>query len=214
MGSNTMFTKAMIIIPGFILTSCTQFYIKLLTNKPQIENQSSISDFLIKNKFDTCNSYYTENTLEDVNIILKEYNSYLVFDSNGNELYNSNFTCPYDYIKAIAINPDSAFTEVIPNGKMSEIIGSLKKWNGEKLEMQEIEGYKYYVIIFWQKFMGGKKGYKDRVESVLEELKNKEEVLVIKVNSDITIAPQNTRKFNPKVSLTQQNEKVFFQILN
>ncbi len=202
-----------LIILVFPFFSCTQVYLKVLTRRPEIESQKSITDFLLRNNFDTSNSYYLGGDIDLANKILKDYRSYVVFDSLGNELYNADFTCPYNYITAIASeNPDSLLSLNPSNMRIDSLLKGVKRIDGTPLDHSLLKHYRYYVLIFWQKFMGNSKGYKEKVTSVAKELSKQDNVLVMKINADIMVPTDNAAKTKFKLQLINEHQRAFFKI--
>lgn len=184
-----------------------------MTQKPEIESQKSITDFLVRNNFDTSNSYYLGGDIDLANKILKDYRSYVVFDSLGNELYNAGFTCPYNYITAIASeNPDSLLSLNPSNKRIDSLLKGVKRIDGTPLDHSLLTHYKYYVLIFWQKFMGNSKGYKEKVTSVVKELSKQDNVLVMKINADIMVPTDDAAKTKLKLQLINEHQNAFFKI--
>lgn len=209
-----MFLKTLyIVLATFLLSSCSRLYVKLMTQKPEIESPQSITEFLVRNKLDTTNSYYLGADIEGANKILKEYRSYVVFDSLGNELYNADFTCPYNYITAITSeNPDSSLHFNPGNKHIINLLEGAKRLDGTPFDPNALNHYKYYVLIFWQKFMGGSKGYKEKVTDVVQELRQQNNILVMKINADIMVPTADAAKTKFKLQLINENQNAFFKI--
>lgn len=193
--------------------SCTPLYMKLLIKTPKVESQQSISAFLVEHNFDTLNSYYMGDDINMTNRILKEHLSIVVFDSAGNQLYNLHFTCPYNNITAMGSgHPDSALM-VKPDGhNLFRLIKNAKELNGTPFDRSKLSHQKYYVVVFWQKFMGAARGYRQTVEEVEKDLSSRKDISVLKINSDIMISPANAPKPKYRVKLVKENENTFFKI--
>lgn len=184
-----------------------------MTQKPEIESQKSITDFLVRNNFDTSNAYYLGGDIDLANRILKDYHSYVVFDSLGNELYNAAFTCPYNYITAVASeNPDSLLSLHPSQLHIDSLLKGVKRIDGTALNHSFLTHYKYYVVIFWQKFMGNSKGYKEKVSSIVKELSKQDNVLVMKINADIMVPTADAAKTKFKLQLINEHQNAFFKI--
>lgn len=202
-----------IVVATLSFCSCTQLYLKVLTRKPKIESQKSITDFLVRNKFDTSNSYYLGGDIHVANEILKEHFLYNVFDSLGNQLHNENFICTFNTIASIdSKHPDSLLT-IHPNNKnIFSLVEGVKKLNGEPFDRSILTNHKYYILVFWQKFMGGRKGYKENVESIVSELSKQGNILVLKINADMMVPPADAPKTKFKMQLLDRNTKPFFKV--
>lgn len=201
------------VLATLLFSSCSGLYVKLMTGKPEIESQKSITDFLVRNNFDTSNSYYLGGDIDLANKILRDHRSYVLFDSLGNELYNADFTCPYNYITAVASeNPDSLLSLKPSHTHINSLLEGAKRIDGTPFDFGLLPPCKYYVLIFWQKFMGNSKGYKEKVASVVNELSKQDNVLVIKINTDIMVPTADVAKTRFKLQLINEHRNAFFKI--
>jgi hypothetical protein len=195
-----------------LTTSCTSIYMTMVTQKPVVESRESIAAFLQKNHFDISNAYYLDASIDSVNYILENKQIYLLFDSLGRLMYYPNNDCPYNYLNAIT-NKDKANTLYIDTDiNLSNKVKFAKNLDGSYINLNFDYPYKYYLLIFWQKFLGGKRGYKNNVEAVAKELELRKDILVMKVNTDIKIVPAQDSQRKYKLSLQQNNDTVFYKI--
>lgn len=202
-----------LIVLVFPFFSCTQVYLKVLTRKPKIESQASITDFLVRNKFDTSHSYYLGGDIHVANEILKEHFLYSVFDSLGNQLNNENFICTFNTIASInSKHPDSLLTIQPDKKNIFSLVEGVKKLNGAPFDRSVLANHKYYIVVFWQKFMGGRKGYKENVESIVRELSKQDSTLILKINADMMLPPADAPKTKFKMQLLDRDTKPFFKV--
>lgn len=178
-----------------------------MTRSPKVESPVTVKTFVEENNFKEDFLYYLDCNVQQANEILANKQVFVVYDSAGWAIANES-SCAYNnidlLIKGMQMPPSDA------KGKqLKELVNQIHSLDGSAVTLPE--GYKYYVVIYWQKFMGGKRGYKQSVQQVEQDLAARKDVLVIKVNTDIMQA-DNSKTAKYKLKLKQENDKAFFYI--
>lgn len=179
---------------GLIITfaSCKTILINKVLKDPVVETFSTIKVFQLKNNYSTENSFIIKGDTASAfeKLFLGMTVGYYVFDKNGDQVcYNGAETCHGSQFRRLLENQTDSFR--LCDTKKVNLESVLKQTydlDGNEVTLGEIEQADYYVVIYWQKFLGGKKGYREAVTWMEEEIsktKSGKKFSVIKINTDL-----------------------------
>ncbi len=182
---------SLIIIPLF-LTSCKTMMIKMMLKNPKVENTSSIKKFQQNNNYSTENSLIikadTSNAIES--LFLGMTVGYYIFDKDGNQIcYNASSTCHGEQFKQLIENKIDSFKSCRNDStSLQKVLKMTYDLNEKPVDKSQFSNSDYFVVTYWQKFLGGKRGYEDAVTWMEDEIKNNKSNLkftFIKINTDL-----------------------------
>ena len=166
--------------------------LRYIIKDPKVENTSRIKAFQEKNNFSTENSLIlkadTSNAVE--RLLFGMSTGYYIFDKDGNQVcYNGAATCQGIQFRQLLNNEIDSF-QTCKNDSISldKILDQSYDLNENSVIKNQLPISDYYVVSFWQKFMGGKNGYKETVTWMEDEIGKNKSLLkftFIKINSDM-----------------------------
>lgn len=164
----------------------------MMTKNPRVENPQSIQGFLNKHQYSTTNSFLLQSDSDQVykNLLLPILANYYVFNKYGELLcFNGNESCSGTQFRYLNTNYKDSFA-VCKNDSihLGIIIKSLVNLQLEPLDVSQIPKSDYYIVTYWSKFLGNKRGYEDGVAWMEEEIKNSSAeytITLLKVNTDL-----------------------------
>ncbi len=179
----------------FAFTSCQKILVRtLLIKTPRVETTASIKAFQERHNFSTNNTLIIDADSTDIQSKLFRglTTGYMFFDKNGNLMkYKGTETCSGTQLGDFLDN-DSLHYELAANDSLTfqKILAETYDLNGNSVSMTELEPADYYLVAYWAKFLGKKRGYKDKVGwAEAEILKNnnssKDKIAFIKINTDM-----------------------------
>jgi hypothetical protein len=166
--------------------------INAMLKDPQVETTSTIKEFQLVNKYSTENSLIikadTSNAVEK--LFLGMTVGYYIFDKEGNQVcYNGSVTCHGSQFKELLNgNIDSFKSCEDKNVTLATVLAETYDLDDAPVDKNRFPASDYYVVSYWQKFLGGKKGYEDAVTWMEEEIRNnpsKTRFTFIKINTDL-----------------------------
>ncbi|WMI69008.1 hypothetical protein [Mangrovimonas sp. YM274] len=174
------------------LFSCKTALVNLLIKNPKVENTETIKAFQQKHEYPTTNSLIL---VADTTAILKSMfkglsSGYQIFNSKGELLcYNGQSTCGGQQFMEFLNTNSTTFTPCEDkNLTLDAVLAQTYDINNQPVQREQFENTDYYIVSYWAKFMGGKRGYEDAVLWMEEELaKNTTDTSVtfIKINTDL-----------------------------
>ncbi len=181
-----------VIVTTLLIISCTTTRVKNFFKQPAVENTHSIKNFLLENNFSIENSFILKGDTSTAisNLFLGLTDGYFFFDHKGDLLcYNSLETCQGAQFKLlIGNNPDSFNICNDSKISLSKVLSQTYDFDEKPVYISNFQASEYYIVCYWQKFMGGRKGYKELVSWMEEELKLKtsgSKFTLIKINTDL-----------------------------
>lgn len=184
--------NSLIIFILFTLTSCKAIIIEMMLKDPKVENSQTIKEFQTKNNYSTENSLIikadTSNAIQ--RLFLGMTIGYYIFDKDGHQFcYNDSSTCHGEQFQELLNNKTNNFKSCKNDTvTLEKILEQTYDLNERPVEKAQFEAADYYVVTYWQKFLGGKRGYADAVSWMQEEIeKNKSSLkfTFIKINTDL-----------------------------
>jgi hypothetical protein len=183
------------ILLGFIvlnLASCKTLMMKRIFKDPKVENTQTIKDFQTKNNFSTENSLIikadTTNAIQK--LFLGMTIGYYIFDKAGNQVcYNASSTCQGYQFKQLLDNKIDSFKSCKNDtATLEKVLKETYDLEENSVEKKQFGDSDYYVVTYWQKFLGGKRGYEEAVVWMEDEIKKNKSTLkftFIKINTDL-----------------------------
>lgn len=184
--------KVVLLMMVFISSSCKTLLIKSMIKSPIVETTKTIKEFQTKNNFSTENSLIIKaDTSNDIQkLLLGMKVGYYIFDNQGNKVcYNGTSTCHGEQFNQLINNKKDSF-KVCKNDSVSlqKVLSQTYDLNEQPVSLSQFKEADYYVVSYWQKFVGGKRGYNDAVTWMEDEIKNNTSNLTftfIKINTDL-----------------------------
>lgn len=163
-----------------------------MIKSPRVENTKTINEFLVKNDFNTQNALIIKADTSNVDekLYLGMTVGYYIFNKEGNQVcYNGSSTCHGEQFSQL-INSQSDSFKVCKNGSVNleKVLSETYDLNEKSVNISQFNKADYYVVSYWQKFIGGKKGYKEAVTWMEDKIKNNKSNLkftFIKINTDL-----------------------------
>jgi hypothetical protein len=185
----------MMLIASLWLTSCKTLMMKRMFNDPKVENTATIKEFQTKNNFSTNNSLIlkadTSNAQKTLFTALNNVaNGYYVFDKQGSLIcYTGATTCSgTQFRQLLAGKIDSFQTCKEQNITLQSVIEATYDLAEKPVTLTQFKSADYYVVSYWAKFLGGRKGYKEQVswmEDLIMEHESQYKFTYIKINADM-----------------------------
>ena len=182
----------LLIIVAFNLTSCKTLMIRMILKAPKVENTKTIKDFQTKNNYSTENSLIikadTSNAIEKLYLGMTV--GYYIFDKEGNQIcYNAYSTCYGEQFSQLLDNKTDSFKSCKNDTvTLEKVLNETYDLNEKPFGKMHLENSDYYVVTYWQKFLGGKRGYEEAVTWMEDEIKKNKSTLkftFIKINTDL-----------------------------
>ena len=175
-----------------LCSSCTTMLLKMYLNDPKVENNRTIKEFQTRNNFSTENSLILQidSTQIEKSILQLMNRGFYVFDSNGNHLcYDSEETCQGFQFTKFLEDTENTFKRCASDSlSLQKILAKTNDLNGNSTNIETFNKADYYVVSYWQKFLGGKFEYKQSVKWMEDELKKNgtnKKFTFIKINTDL-----------------------------
>ncbi len=176
----------------FSLVSCKAIMVGMMLKDPKVENTKTIKSFQEKNNFSTENSLIlkadTATAIEK--LFLGMPAGYHIFNKEGDLIcYNAPSTCHGTQFSQLMNNQLDSF-KLCKNDSVSlqKVLDMAYDLNEKNVDKNQFAIADYYVVTYWQKFLGGKRGYEDAVTWMEDEIKNNKSGLkftFIKINTDL-----------------------------
>lgn len=173
----------------FLIISCKTILLNTMLKDPRVENTKTIENFLNKNNFNKQNSLILK--ADSTNFLSQLLNGmstgYYIFDSLGKHLcYNGGNTCKGVQFEQLLDNKTDSFNYCKNDTiQLEKILSQTYDLNENSVSILQFPKSKYYIVSYWQIFMGGKKGYKDGVLWMQNETKNRNGFTFININADM-----------------------------
>ncbi len=189
---NTTMKNILLVFVVFSLTSCKALMLKVILKAPKVENTQTIKDFQTKNNYSTDNSLIIKADTSDA--IQKLYMGmtvgYYIFDKDGNQIcYNTSSTCQgEEFIQLLDNKIDSFKSCKNDTVTLEKVLNQTYDLNEKPVDKRQFEASDYYIVTYWQKFLGGKHSYEDGVTWMENEIKKSKSTLkftFIKINTDL-----------------------------
>ena len=174
-------------------SACKTILLNSIFHDPTVETTSSIRQFQESNNFSTKNSLIlkgdTSNALLNLTNCLTY--GYLVFDSLGNRLcYNGQSSCGGLQFRQFLERNKYSFSSCNADTlSISNLLANTYDLNEKQIKVSDFPKSEFYVVAFWAKFFDGKRGYREQVEWMEDEISkdalNANRVTFIKVNVDL-----------------------------
>ena len=181
-------------------TSCKTILLNRAMKDPVVETSLSIKEFQVKHNYSTENSLIlrgdTATALERLFLGLSV--GYYIFDNKGRQIcYNGMAKCQGSQFRQLLANHIDSF-ELCENSEVTleQVVKQTYDLNENAVSIADFATCDYYVVVYWQKFLGGAKGYDEEVKWMEDEIKVSGVGLkftFIKVNADL----QDTWGFIP-----------------
>jgi len=173
------------------LFSCKTLLLKQMMRTPVVETVGSIEDFQLRHGFSTRNSFIlagdTARAIEHLFLGLNE--GYQVYDSAGRQLcYRGSASCSGQEFRQLLRFGRDSFTVCEDGVLLHDLVANTYNLRDAPGSMDEVDKAQYYLVVYWQKFLGSRKGYVDRVQWMEEEIEQssqKHKVTLIKINTDL-----------------------------
>ena len=177
------------LIISISLISCKTILLNAMLKDPRVENTKSVENFLSTNNFKKQNALILKADTSNIErqLLKGMVTGYYVFDSLGNHLsYKGEATCKGVQFKQLLANQSDSFS-LSKNDtiQLEKILSETYDMNGNNVSRVQFPKSKYYVVSYWQIFMGGKRGYKDAVVWMQNETQNRSEFTFININADM-----------------------------
>lgn len=148
----------------FILSSCKAILIRMMLKNPKVENTTTIRAFQIKNNYSTENSLIikADTSTAKEKLMLGISVGYYIFDKDGNQIcYNASSTCHGVQFDQLLNNQIDSF-KLCKNDKVTleNILQQTYDLNEKSVTKSQFNSCDYYVVSYWQKFLGGKEDMK------------------------------------------------------
>jgi hypothetical protein len=166
--------------------------LKMALKDPKVENTQTIKEFQTRNNYSTENSLIikanTSNAIEK--LFLGMTVGYYIFDKDGNQVcYNALSLCHGVQFKQLIENKVDSFRSCKNDiTTLERILNQTYDLNEKPVDKTQFAESDYYVVTYWQKFYGGKRGYEDAVTWMENEIRNSKSKLkftFIKINTDL-----------------------------
>ncbi len=156
---------------------------------PKVENTKTITSFLTDNNFETTNSLILKADTTNVELqLLKGISTgYYIFDSLGKHIcYKGLATCKGVQFKNLLNNKVDSFNYCKNDTiQLNKVLDQTYDLNEKNVSISQFPKSKYYIVAYWQKFMGGRRGYEDAIQWMQNETKNNKDFTFININTDL-----------------------------
>jgi len=159
---------------------------------PKVENAASIQQFQSSNGFSENYSYILagDTANAESNLFRGLRSGYYVFDKSGNQLcYKGSSLCSGVQFKDFLAAQDDTFQSCKNDSiHLGKVISECIDLNNKAVNMSDMPEANYYVVNYWQKFMGGKRGYKENILWMEDEIKMADpnlKIAFVKINTDL-----------------------------
>ena len=179
-----------------MLSRCEKSFLGI--RKPRVENQESLSRFLLKNEIDTSAAFFLSDSLY-ISLISSDskfFSKYEVYDFQFKKIVPKDTLTNqcYGSIELILQNiNDQSLWEYDTLNQIQSLEDNMKQISGGKLSHPIFSSQKYYVIFYWAKFMGKYTESLLDIASDLEKL-NKTNVEIVTINMDKNVVMADSIK--------------------
>ena len=173
------------------ISSCKTILINSMLKNPTVETTQTIKEFQTNNNFSTENSFIIkgDNSTAIKRFLLGMAVGYYIFDKDGNHLcYNASSTCQGQQFKNLIDNKLDSFKVCKSDSiNLENILMQTSDLNNNPVDVAKLPKTDFYVVAYWQKFLGGKKGYNESITWMEKEIINndKRRFTFIKINTDL-----------------------------
>jgi hypothetical protein len=164
----------------------------MMLKDPKVETTQTIKEFHEKHKFSTENSLILKADTGSAMMSLFRgmASGFYVFDKDGNQLcyLGSGYCQGEQFYQLISSNIDSFSVCNRDSVSLDKVLARTYDLNEQPVTKTQLPIADYYLVSYWQKFMGGKKGYEEAVSWMEDELKKKKpnvKFSIIKINTDL-----------------------------
>lgn len=178
----------------------------------KLKTPSTIKKFQTENNFSTDNSLIIKADTSDAEkkLLLGLTVGYYIFDKYGNQVcYNGAETCHGLQFRQLTEGKVDSFQNCKKSdATLQKVLSETYDLDEKAVTMSRFKETDYYVVTYWQKFLGSKKGYKDVISWMEELIRNENSKFTftyIKINTDL----QENWGFEPgkKAKLTVKKNK-------
>lgn len=183
--------RILLLLLVVFLSSCKALLLNAMLKDPKVETRGTISEFLDGNGFFSENTFVLKGDTSTVvdNIMMGLSGDYYVYDSSGGQLcYKGSSSCSgTQFLELLKSGMDSFQRCTIDGQHLDSVLSRISPLGGQDAAFSTLPQSDYYVVVYWQKFMGGKKGYKDAVQWLEKEAGStgSRKVTFLKVNTDM-----------------------------
>jgi hypothetical protein len=184
---------------------------------PKVETSGSILRFLVRNDFDTANVYLLKG--DSATAMEKVYwgmeGSFLYFDNNGKQLaFKGETECPAITSASFFNDLQNSFVPVDTLPNLQSILNEISNMDGDAVSFDEISGADYYIVNYWQIFMGGRRNYGDdeRMLSQRFDTLQNINVSILRINADLQNSWGLKEGKKAKLKLRKE-ERGYYEIL-
>lgn len=174
-----------------LFSSCKVMMIRAMYKDPKVETPLSINSFQAENNFPTSNTFFLAGDTSTVvkNLVKGLSRGYRVFDKNGLPLcYQGTETCSGIQFRQLLANNGDSFSYCSNKEPLSKLLSGVRDSVGNAVQLDQFPPSDFYVFLYWQKFQGGARSYKDGVQWMEQEIANvkgNKSFTLIKVNADL-----------------------------
>jgi len=176
-----------------VASACKTILLNSIFHDPVVETTTSIRQFQESNDFSTKNSLILKGDTSTAiyNLMKCGVDGFLVFDSLGNRLcYRGQSTCGGVQFRQLFERNQYSFSSCNADSlSISSLLADTYDLNEKQIKVSDFPKSKFYVVAFWAKFFDGKRGYRDNVEWMEDEISKDtvyaDRVTFIKVNTDL-----------------------------
>lgn len=184
--------KIILITLVLICNSCFIVKINLfkrIYNKPKVESPQNIQSFLDFHKFESSYTFIPKGDTAIAKKMLYTFpKPYFLFDNTGNSLcYKGDASCAGTQVRTFIKGNTLDFGSCEKNyPNIENILRDKFDLNGNKADFSKIEKADYYIVGYWKKCWGGKKGYEENITWIEDEIKkSNKKIIFLKINLDL-----------------------------
>ena len=213
--------KILLLCSIIFLCSCKTFLINQMLKDPKVENTQTIKMFQDENNFSTKNSLILigDTSNAESKLFLGFIVDYYIFDKEGNLVkYNGSATCHgTQFRQIVAGNIDSFKVAKNDSINLQKVLSGSYDLQENKVELNQFGETDYYIVSYWQKFLGGKRGYKDNIlwmQDLIDNTKSKYKFTYIKINTDLQESWGFEKGKKAKLKTKRKGNNLDLEIIN
>jgi hypothetical protein len=181
-----------ILIPLIIFTSCKTILLNKIFRDPVVETTFSIERFQKQQGSNLKYSLIAKGSAATAKMDALQCLSkgYYVFDSSGKQLcYQGTATCSGTQFRELLLEEGEKKFIQCGGNHLDDLLRNAYNLKQEIISFSDLPRSRFYILQYWSKFAGGKRGYQEEVKWMEEEITKESRLsrsfIFLTVNTDL-----------------------------